>query len=95
MQDDSDAPASETDCLNQPEQHAIMAMLAALAMNPRPLDFVLTDGTTFTLWRARGKLVMEYRDLNAWEVRAALSPAAFFCKVVAPHASWVDSVPQC
>ncbi len=70
MQDSSSAPARKMDWSVQHEQHAVMAMLAALAMNPRPLDFVLTDGMTFKLWRARGKRVMVYRDLNAKEVCA-------------------------
>ena len=84
MQDGSTAPARKMDGLDQPERHVEMALIAALGMHPRPLDVVLTDGTTYILWRARGKYVMVYRDLNAEEVHASSLPAALLCTAYGP-----------
>ena len=54
--------------LNRQEPELVLSMLAAVSMNAVPLDLVVTDGATYTLYHFQGLELLKYEDLSAKQV---------------------------
>lgn len=71
--------ASQRRPLSRSHWQAIMALIAAIAINDVPLDLVLTDGKEYEILRFQDDLLLEYENLIGREVGAKAITTAFHC----------------
>lgn len=85
MKQGGSSQGSQRRLLSCSHGQAVIALIAAVAINIVPLDLVLTDGNGYVIWRFLGKQLLKYENLTAREVGAK----AF---VTASHCTAPDSV---
>ena len=73
----SSGEGSKRSLLSRYLGQAVMALIAAVAVNDVPLELVLTDGNQYVILRFRDNLLLSYEDLTATEVGANTSLTAF------------------
>jgi hypothetical protein len=74
--------ASQRTLLSRHYGQTVMALIAAVAVNPVPLDLVLTDGYRYVILRFRNDLLLVYEDLTATQVGADAFVTAISCTPV-------------